>query len=136
MSMASATREAVQMLWPAPETTDATEPERLLLDAIAAGALDHHLVAIGDAIHARRELLHTVRAANAISQLCVGDHVRFNHQVRPRYLEYEHAVITEIDDRWVAVRLSRPVGRFRSGALRCPPLALDKLQPISPPPAA
>ena len=134
--MATTTREAVQALWSEPVATAGMEPERLLLDAIAAGGLDHHLVAIADAVHARRELLHTVRAANAISQLCVGDHVRFNHQVRPRYLEYEPGVITEIDDRWVAVRLWRPVGRFRNGALRCPPLALDKLDRAAGQPAA
>jgi hypothetical protein len=42
----------------------------LLLDAIAAFELDPHLAAIADAVHARRGLLRTVRAANAISQLC------------------------------------------------------------------
>jgi hypothetical protein len=126
MRMATKPRGTLQTLWPEPASTAEQEPDRLLLDAIAAGALDHHLVAIADAVHARRELLHTVRAANAISQLCVGDHVRFNHQVRPRYLEHEHGLITEIDDRWVAVRLWRPVGRFRNGELRCPPLALDE----------
>ena len=43
------------------------DPERQLLDAIAAGELDDHLVAIADAVHARRQLLHTVRSARAIA---------------------------------------------------------------------
>src|SRR5947209_6903516 len=34
------------------------EPERLLLDQIAAGALDRHLVAIAEAIRALRALAH------------------------------------------------------------------------------
>ena len=102
-------------------------PERLLLDAIAAGELDEHLVALADAVHARRALLHTVRSANAIAELCIGDSVRINRNVRPSYLHGEHGVIVDLDDHAVTVRLLRPVGRFRSGELRCPPLALDKL---------
>jgi hypothetical protein len=51
----------------------------------------------------------------------------FNGNVRPGYLEHELAVITELDERWVTVRLARPVGRFRDGELRCPPLAVRKL---------
>ena len=102
-------------------------PERLLLDAIAAGELDEHLVALADAVHARRALLHTVRAAHAIAELCIGDPVRINRNVRPSYLYGEHGVIVDLDDHGVTVRLLRPVGRFRNGELRCPPLALDKL---------
>jgi hypothetical protein len=97
------------------------------LDAIASGELDEHLVAIADAVRARRELLRTVNSATAIAQLCVGDAVMFNRRIRPRYLEHELAVVTELDPRWVTVRLARPVGRFRDGELRCPPLALRRL---------
>lgn len=102
-------------------------PERQLLEQLAAGELDQHLVAIADAVQARRELLHTVRSANAIAELRVGDTVMFTAKVRPRYLEHEFAVIEAIEDRSVTVRLWRPVGRFRDGTLRCPPLALSKL---------
>ena len=102
--------------------------ERQLLDAITAGELDEHLVAIADAVLARRQLLHTVSSAAALAELCVGDTVMFNRRIRPRYLERELAVITEIDERWVTVRLWRPVGRFGDGELRCPPLALRKLE--------
>ena len=87
-----------------------------------------HVVAIADAIHARRELLHTVRSAAAIAQLCVGDTVMLNSEVRPRYLAYEFAMITELDEQWVTLRLARPVGRFGDGELRCPPLAIRKLE--------
>lgn len=104
------------------------EPERELLDAIVAGELDEHLVAIADAIDARRGLLHTVRSAAAITQLCVGDTVMLNSKVRPRYLAHELAMITELDEHWVTLRLARPVGRFRDGELRCPPLAVRKVE--------
>jgi hypothetical protein len=115
---------------------DSPSAERLLLDAIADGELDDHLVAIADAVWARRELLHTVRSANAIAELCVGDCVRINHRVRPRYLFGEPGVVIGLDDHAVTVRLLRPVGRFRGGELRCPPLALDKLERGSRRPAA
>jgi hypothetical protein len=35
--------------------------------------------------------------------------------------------VTAVDDHTVTVRLWRPVGRFGEGELRCPPLALRKL---------
>ena len=61
-----ADRLAHPPLWPEVTQPSLDTPERLLLDQIAAGELDHHLVAIADAIHSRRALLHTVRAATAI----------------------------------------------------------------------
>ena len=115
------------MLWPEIEDRRLKDPERQLLDAIAAGELDEHLVAIVDAVHARRQLLHAVRSAKAIAELCVGDTVIFTNRIRPRYLEHELAEVTEIDGRAVTVRLWRPVGRFADRELRCPPLALRKL---------
>ena len=76
-----------QILWSGPEDRTLKMPEGQLLDAIASGDLDDHLVAIADAVHARRELVHTVRSATAIAQLCIGDTVMFNGNVRPRYLQ-------------------------------------------------
>lgn len=125
-----------RMLWSDSEDRTLKDPERQLLDAIASGELDEHLVAIADAVHARRELLHTVRSATAIAQLCVGETVMLNGNVRPRYLAHELAVITELDEHWVALRLGRPVGRFRDGELRCPPLAVRKLARTGSQPAA
>jgi hypothetical protein len=103
------------------------EAERLLLDAIAAGELDSHLTAVADAVDARRHLLHTVRSATALAELCIGDVVRINHTVRPQYLHGACARIVAIDDRTATVQLERPVGRFRSGQVRCPALALDRV---------
>ncbi|HWF49347.1 MAG TPA: hypothetical protein VG294_01785 [Solirubrobacteraceae bacterium] len=123
-------------LWQEPQERSPGDPKRLLLDAIADGELDEHLAALADAVHARRELLHTVRAATALAELCVGDPVRINRHIRPRYLSGEHGQITELDDHWVTVRLRRPIGRFRSGEIRCPPLALTKLDRATYRPAA
>jgi len=118
---------APSMLWSQAQDRRLKDPERQLLDVITAGELDEHLAAIADAVHARRQVLHTVRAARAIAELCVGDTVIFTNKIRPRYLQHELAEVTEVDDRTVTVQLWRPVGRFGEGELRCPPLALRKL---------
>ena len=108
------------------------EPERLLLDQIAAGELDPHLTAIADAIHARAELLHTINSAKALAVLNVGDRVRFNHDTRPQYLRGAEGIVVALDPRTATVRLPQPVGRFSSGQIRrCPPLLLDRLSPAA-----
>lgn len=77
-------------------------------------------------------MLHTVDSATAIATLCVGDTVVFNRRIRPRYLEHEAALVIDLDAHWVTLRLARPVGRFRDGELRCPPLAVRKLDRAAP----
>jgi hypothetical protein len=129
-------RAGASRLWTEREDRQLANPERQLLDAIAAGELDAHLAAVADAIHARQQLLHTVRSAKAIAELCVGDFVMFTGRIRPRYLEHELAQITEVNDHAVTVRLSRPVGRFGHGQVRCPPLALRKLNSPRRPPGS
>lgn len=112
-------------------STDDLTRERSLLDAIADGKLDDHLTALAEAVDARRRLLHTVRSATALAVLRVGDEVRINHAVSPRYLAGLHGTVIEVDDQAATVRLPRPVGRFSSGRVRCPPLALDKLTGVA-----
>jgi hypothetical protein len=105
------------------------EPERLLLDQIAAGALDAHLVAIADAVRARHELLRTITSHKALAMLNVGDRVQINRHVSPRYLHGIHGIVVELDQHTAIVRVNRPIGRFKNGEIRCPPLALDRLNP-------
>ena len=131
-AMGTGFREREQLCIEAGDAVDgaasgAREPERLLLDAIAAGELDSHLTAIADAVDARRYLLHTVRSATALAEFCIGDVVRINDTVSPQYLHGAYATIVAIDDRTATVQLERPVGRFRSGHVRCPALALDRV---------
>jgi hypothetical protein len=113
---------------PPPQSAD---PDRLLLDAVADGELDHSLPALADAINARLHLLRTVKAASALAQLCVGDDVRINHTVKPKYLHGAQGRIIDLDEHTATVCLHRPVGRFTSGHIRCPPLALDRLNPAA-----
>jgi hypothetical protein len=108
------------------------EPERLLLDQIAAGELDPHLTAIVDAIHARHELLETINSAKALAMLNVGDRVRFNHHTRPQYLRGVQGVVIELDQHTATVCVHQPIGRFKSGEIhRCAPLLLDRLHPAA-----
>ena len=125
-ALAPGARSAAPPLGPAPGA-----PERSLLEAIAAGELDEHLSALADAVHARHQLVHTVRSATALAGLCVGDAVRINHTISPRYLHGLHGRVIEIDDERATVCLHRPVGRFHTGEIRCPPLTLDKLAKAS-----
>ena len=107
-------------------------PERRLLDQIAAGALDPHLTAIADAIHARHELLETINSAKALAMLNIGDRVRFNHHTRPQYLRGVEGVVIELDQHTVTICVHQPIGRFRAGEIRqCPPLLLDRLHPAA-----
>jgi hypothetical protein len=111
----------------APPLAPGLDPERSLLQAIADGELDDHLTALGDAVHARHHLLHTVRSATALGELCVGDYVRINHTISPRYLHGLHGKVIDLDDERATVCLHRPVGRFHTGEIRCPPLTLERL---------
>jgi hypothetical protein len=106
------------------------------LDQIAAGELDEHLVSIGEAVRARLELLHTISSQKALATLNVGDRVRINHHASPRYLCGVQGVVVELDQHAAVVCVHRPIGRFKSGEIRCPPLALDRLTPAAWTPSA
>ena len=101
--------------------------EHSLLDAIAAGVLDDHLVAIAAAVDARRRLLHVVESSHALASLCAGDRVLITGKVRPRYLAGMGGTVIELDEHTAIVQLDFPVGRFESGRVGVPPLALKKL---------
>jgi hypothetical protein len=53
--------------------------------------------------------------------------VRINHTNSPRHLQGLRGTVVELDDERATVCLHRPVGRFHTGEIRCPPLALEKL---------
>jgi hypothetical protein len=76
---------------------------------------------------ARSELLHTITSHQALAMLNVGDRVQINRRASPRYLHGVHGVVVELDHHTAVVRVPRPIGRFKSGEIRCPPLALDRL---------
>jgi hypothetical protein len=53
--------------------------------------------------------------------------VSINCHARPRYLQGLRATIVDVDAEAATISLERPIGRFASGRLRCPALALDRL---------
>lgn len=116
---------------PAPRPKAPTDPKSTLLDRIAAGELDPHLTQVAEAIRARFDLLQTVKSAKALAQLNIGDRVRINEHASPRYLHGLHGTIVDLDEQSATVCVHRPVGRFKSGEIRCPPLVLDPLPPAA-----
>jgi hypothetical protein len=87
-----------------------------LLDQIAAGELDAHLVAIAAAVRARHEPLHTVNSQKALATLSIGDRVRINHHASPQYLHGIRGVVTDLDGHTAVVSVHRPIGRFKNGS--------------------
>jgi hypothetical protein len=104
------------------------ETERLLLDQLAVGELDTHLTAITEAIRARFDLLQTIGSAKALAELNAGDRVRINHHASPRYLHGVQGTVVDLDEHTATVCVHRPIGRFKSGEIRCPPRVLDRLE--------
>ena len=100
-----------------------------LVERIHAGELDAELPVLAAAIAERQQLLAAAHALITRASLRVGDRVRINHRARPLYLHGHTGTVAGFYGQSVIVRLDQPVGRFVTGELRCPPLALDRLGP-------
>ena len=97
-----------------------------LVERIHAGELDAELPVLAAAITERQQLLAAAQALITRASLRVGDRVRINHRARPLYLHGHTGTVADFYGQSVIVRLDQPVGRFVTGELRCPPLALDR----------
>jgi hypothetical protein len=113
-------------LVPEPAPTAANDVDALTR-AIAAGELDRELLTLHEAISQRLDTLATRSTATALLELSPGDRVAINRAARPKYLHGERGTVAGLAGQDVVVSLDRPVGRFRSGELRCHPLCLDRL---------
>jgi len=100
-----------------------------VVEVIARGELDGELAVLGAVINQRVRLLATARSMTALASLRVGDRVQINHSAKPNYLHGQAGTVTGWAGQKVVVRLDRPVGRFTTGELRCPPLVLEPLAP-------
>jgi hypothetical protein len=127
MSRRTRTARRLALIAALPSPVARPDPIEPLLDQIVAGALDAHLTAIAEAIRARFDLLQTADSAKALAQLAVGDRVQINQRARPRYLHGIRGRVVRLDGQSATVCVHRPVGRFTSGEIRCPPLVLDRL---------
>ena len=98
-----------------------------LTGAIAGGELDRQLLMLQDAIARRLDTLTARSTATALLELSPGDRVEINDSARPKYLHGARGTVAGLSGQHVVVDLDRPVGRFRSGQLRCHALSLDRL---------
>ena len=112
---------------PAPRPPAPIGQTDALIARIANGELDDELTALHDAIAQRLHTLSAIQTANALLGFQVGDRVRLNCAARPNYLHGAPGTVTGLTGQHVIVKLDRPIGRFHTGQLRCPPLILDKL---------
>jgi hypothetical protein len=96
-----------------------------LLDAIIGGQHDDSLDAIEATVRERRKVLN----ARKRFDLAVGDLVRFNSQVSPKYLNGVTAKVTALGSgQKVTVELEQNRGRFRAGSpIGCPLAIIDKV---------
>ena len=100
-----------------------------LVERIHAGELDAELPVLAAALAERQQLLAAAHSLITRASLRVGDRVRINHRARPLYLHGQVGTVAGFYGQSVIVRLDQPVGRFVTGELRCPPLALDRPGP-------
>jgi hypothetical protein len=110
---------------PPPGGADTAAGIQALVERIRAAELP----VLADAITERQQLLAAAQALITRASLRVGDRVRINHRARPLYLHGRTGTVAGFYGQSVIVRLDQPVGRFVTGELRCPPLALDRPGP-------
>lgn len=99
-----------------------------LVGFIATGALDEHLGVISRALVERRRHLLRRESIRAMGTVDVGDTVRLGPDLRPMYLRGRTGTVTGWTGRNVVVQLDVPVRRY-GREVRCPPLALEVVQP-------
>jgi hypothetical protein len=114
---------------PPPGGADTAANIQALVERIRAGELDAELPVLAGAIAERQQLLAAAQALITRASLRVGDRVRINHRARPLYLHGQVGTVANFYGQSVVVRLDQPIGRFVTGELRCPPLALDRPGP-------
>ena len=119
---------------PPPKAEPATGPAHDgIVDRVLSGALDAQLPALIEAINRRWKIVQDQRTIAALAELRVGDRVRIGHDVSPKYLHGRQGEIHQIDHDHdhdhVVVCLDTPIGRFKSGHIRCPPTSLERTEP-------
>lgn len=80
-----------------------------VLEQISKGVFDDNLPKMGDAVKAR---LDKLRKNKSISDINIGDRVRFNELTGTRYMVGQYAVVVSKNRTKVVVRLETPTGRF------------------------
>ncbi|MDP9074656.1 MAG: hypothetical protein M3N98_10870 [Actinomycetota bacterium] len=110
----------------APRADDLDDVARIV-SRISGGDLDDDLDKLIVAMNGRVRVLDAMATSRARLRLHIGDRVRLNDKVSPRYLIGQTGEIHEITDDYIVVCLDHPVGRFKSGHIRCAPTGLEPL---------
>lgn len=96
--------------------------------AIAAGLLDNDMTVIIDAVNRRTAVLDQQQRQAALAAFALHDRVRFADNAKPQYLRGATGEIHEFYENKIVVCLDRPLGKFKSGHLRCPPEVLERIE--------
>ena len=96
--------------------------------AIEAGHLGDELRSIANALNDRFAVLARLRAEHTLARIKVGGRVAIGADAQPQYLRGLTGEVHEIDGDMVVVCLGAPVGKFRSGHVRC---AAELLEPLA-----
>lgn len=96
-----------------------------------AGELDAELCSIAEALNGRFAELARLRAERTLAQIGIGSRVIIGADAQPKHLRGMTGEVHEIDGDVVVVCLGGPVGKFKSGHVRCPPELLTPLIPLT-----
>lgn len=103
---------------------DPANPDPATAD-IVADRLDDALPDLVDAINTRREHTDAQAARRALNTLHVGDSVRIDNHVKPRYLHGATGTVHHLDP--ATVLLDTPTGRYKDGHITCSPRAVHPI---------
>lgn len=95
-----------------------------MLEKIISGDYDSNLDKIISAVQTRRNILSQIKFLN----FNVGDSIKFNSLVKPRYLIGQNGKIIEKRAKKVTIKLDDPpmAGRFNGGVIVTPVSLLEK----------
>ena len=103
------------------------EQIQMLLGLIATGGLDNYLPLIQTAISERHEYHYRAQSNQAAAHIDIGDRIQLGHDIRPLYLHGATGTVTGWARQNAIIQLDHPVGRYTTGQISCPPLALHPL---------
>lgn len=95
--------------------------------AIAAGLLDDDMWVVIEAVNRRMAVLDEQRKQSALDAFALHDRVRFADNAKPQYLRGATGEIHQFYESKIVVCLDRPLGKFKSGHVRCPPETLERI---------
>lgn len=112
---------ALEPGWPIPNVL-------ALSRAIGAGLLDDGLWVVIEAVNLRTAAVAEQRWQTALARFSLHDRVRFADNAKLQYLRGTTGEIHEFYEDKIVVCLDTPLGKFKSGHVRCPPEVLDRIE--------